>query len=191
MKIYKDLYWLIISPKTLFHAWEIFKSDKRNKPDVAMFEINIEKNIFDLYRDLKNKNYKHGPYVGFWIHDPKLRHIHKATVRDRVLHHAVFMVLNPIFEPTFINNSFSCRVGKGTHKGVRTATEILRKVSRNNTIPCYALKCDIKKFFDSVDHTILFEIIRKKIVDKVTLFLLEEIIESYSSSGIRRERERE
>ncbi|MEK7390855.1 MAG: RNA-dependent DNA polymerase, partial [Patescibacteria group bacterium] len=118
MKIYRDLHWLIISPQALFRAWEIFKSDKHNKADVAEFEVNLEQNIFDLYRDLKNRTYRHGGYKGFWIHDPKLRRIHKASVRDRVLHHAVFKVLNPIFEPTFIPTSFSCRLGKGTHKGI-------------------------------------------------------------------------
>ena len=163
MKIYKDLYWLIISPKTLFRAWEVFKADKRNKPDVIVFELDLERNIFDLYRDLKNGTYKHEPYKGFWIHDPKLRRIHKATVRDRVLHHAIFSVLNPIFEPTFIPNSFSCRIGKGTHKGMKKIAEMIRAVSKNNTSQCYALKCDIKKFFDSVDHDILIGILEKEL----------------------------
>ena len=81
----------------MFRAWDVFKSDKKNKLDVMDFELELERNIFDLYRDLKNGIYKHGPYKGFWIHDPKLRRIHKATVRDRVLHHAIFSVLNPIF----------------------------------------------------------------------------------------------
>jgi len=190
MKIYKDLYWSIISPQTLFHAWEIFKSDKRNKPDVAAFELDMERNIFDIYRDLKNGTYKHGPYKGFWIHDPKLRRIHKATVRDRVLHHAVFYVLKRIFEPTYINDSYSCRVGKGTHKGVEKAADMIRKASKNNMRPCYVLKCDVRKFFDSVDHIILLSIIRRKIKDIKTLRLIEEIVESYTSDvgAFKRER---
>ena len=182
MKIYKDLYWLIISPSTLFRAWNVFKEDKKNKLDVIDFELELEKNIFDLYRDLKNGTYKHGPYKGFWIHDPKLRRIHKATVRDRVLHHAIFSVLNPIFEPTFIPNSFSCRIGKGTHKGMKKVAEMLRTVSQNNTRQCYALKCDIRKFFDSVDHDILIKILSKKIKDENVMILMEEIIESYVAS---------
>jgi len=192
MKIYKDLYWSIISPQTLFRAWEIFKSDKRNKPDVAEFELNLEQNIFDLYRDLKKETYKHGQYKGFWIHDPKLRRIHKATVQDRVLHHAIFHVLNRIFEPTFINDSYSCRVGKGTHKGMEKVADMIRAVSKNNTHPCYALKCDVKKFFDSVDHIILTSILRRKIKDIKTMRLMEEIVGSYTSDVrvFTRERER-
>lgn len=182
MKIFKDLYWLIISPQTLFHSWNVFKEDKKNKPDVIAFEFDLEKNIFDLYRDLKNETYKHGAYKGFWIHDPKLRRIHKATVRDRVLHHAIFRVLNPIFEPTFTSNSFSCRVGKGTHKGMKKVAEMLRTVSQNNTRECYALKCDIRKFFDSVDHDILIRILDKRIKDKKVMDLVREIIDSFVAS---------
>lgn len=181
MKIYKDLYWSIISPETLFRAWEIFKSDKRNKPDVVAFELELEQNIFNLYRDLKNRTYKHGQYKGFWIHDPKLRHIHKATVRDRVLHHAIFSVLNSIFEPTFINDSYSCRVGKGTHKGTRKAEGMIRAVSKNNTHQCYVLKCDVRKFFDSVDHITFLSILKRKIKDIKTVRLIEEIVGSYTS----------
>lgn len=182
MKIFKDLYWLIISPQTLFHSWNVFKEDKKNKPDVIAFEFDLEKNIFDLYRDLKNGTYKHGAYKGFWIHDPKLRRIHKATVRDRVLHHAIFRVLNPIFEPTFIPNSFSCRIGKGTHKGMKKVAEMLRAVSQNNTRECYALKCDIRKFFDSVDHDTLIRIISKRIKDKKVMILIKEVVESFTAS---------
>jgi len=182
MKIYKDLYWFIISPQTLFHAWDIFKSDKRSRPDVVNFELNLEKNIFNLYRCLKNKTYTHGPYRGFWIHDPKVRRVHKATVVDRVLHHAIFQILNPIFEPTFIAFSFSCRVGKGTHKGVDATRGMLQKESRNNTRQCYVLKCDIRKFFDSIDHRILLSILERRIRDPDTVWLLRNIIGSYESN---------
>ncbi len=193
MKIYKDLYWSIISPSTLFRSWNVFKLDKRNKPDVAIFEHDLERNIFDLYRSLKNGTYKHGPYKGFLIHDPKLRRIHKAIVRNRVLHHAVFAVLDRIFEPTFINDSYSCRVGKGTHKGMKKVVGMIRAVSKNYTHPCYALKCDIRKFFDTVDHSILISILQRKIKDSKAMWLIEEIIASYTSdtSALTRERERE
>jgi len=182
MKIYKNLFWLIISPQALFKAWEVFKSDKRNKPDVIEFEMDIEKHIFGLYRDLKQDMYHHGPYKGFWIHDPKVRRIHKATVRDRVLHHAVFKALNPIFEPTFIPNSFSCRIGKGTHKGMQKVAQMIRAVSRNNTRPCYALKCDVRKFFDSIDHNTLLSILEKRIKDKKVMHLMREVVGSFDAS---------
>jgi RNA-directed DNA polymerase len=174
----------------LFRAWEAFKSDKRNKPDVAEFERNLECNIFGLYRELKGGAYTHGVYKRFWIHDPKRRRIHKATVRDRILHHAVFRILNPIFEPTFIQTSFSCRVGKGTHRGVDYLAEAIRTVSRNYTRRCFILKCDIRKFFDSIDHVTLIEILERRIKDTKVRRLLKEIVGSYSN-GYERERERE
>lgn len=158
-----------------------FKKGKQGKSDVQRFEWNLEENIFKLHRDLKDKIYKHGDYQGFYIRDPKQRHIHKATVRDRILHHAVFAVLNPIFEPTFIPNSLSCRIGKGTHKGIDILNKTLRQISSNGFKPCFVLKCDVKKFFETVDHSILSNIIRKRIKDTDALWLLEEIIESFIS----------
>ncbi len=171
-----------MSAENLFAAWEVFKNDKRNKPDVAEFEQKVEQHIFQLRRDLRDKTYKHGPYYGFWIHDPKRRRIHKATVRDRVLHHAIYKILNPIFEETFIPTSFSCRVGKGTHKGVESVSEMLRAESKNGTRGCWVLKCDIRKFFDSVDHSILLGILTRRIRDDDARRLLREIVGSYSTA---------
>lgn len=190
MKVYKNLFDSIISTENLFLAWDIFKRDKRNKPDVALFEQHVESELFTLSRELRNKTYQHGAYSGFWIRDPKVRHIHKALVRDRVLHHAIFNIVNPLFEPTFIPSSFSCRIGKGTHKGVAYLARTLRVVSRNNTRPCFALKCDVRKFFDSVDHQILLAILEKRIQDPDTLWLLENVINSHAAGLRERERER-
>lgn len=98
-----------------------------------------------------------------------------------MLHHAVFSVISPIFEPSFISNSLSCRIGKGTHKGIDILEKMLVKTSGNTFKPCFALKCDIRKFFETVDHRILINIISRKIKDKDALWLLEEIVESFSS----------
>ncbi len=181
MKTYKNLFEKIISLENLFAAWDKFKSDKQNKQDVQLFEWQLEQNIFQLHRELKTKQYKHSPYASFWIQDPKQRHIHKAAVRDRVLHHAIFTILNPLFEESFISHSFSCRIDKGTHKGIKTLKDIARRVSGNTRKPCFALKCDIKKFFDTIDHDVLFAIFAKKIKDFDTMWLLREIIESFFS----------
>lgn len=181
MKIYKNIYERIISLENLFSAWDAFKSDKRNRIDVQEFEWRLEENIFALHRDLCTKQYRHGPYSGFWIKDPKPRHIHKATVRDRILHHAIFTVLNPIFEPTFIAQSFSCRVGKGTHKGIKALANIICKISGNGHKKSFALKCDVKKFFDTIDHRVLLHILGKRIKDADTMWLLSEIIESFAT----------
>ncbi len=181
MKIYKNVFENIISLENLFLAWDKFKSDKQKKRDVELFEWHLEENIFKLHRDLKYHRYKHEAYTSFYIHDPKQRHIHKATVRDRVLHHAIFVVLNSIFEPTFISNSFSCRVNKGTHKGIDILDKTIRQVSSNSFKPCFVLKCDIKKFFETIDHGILLNIIGKRIKDNNAMWLLEETIESLTS----------
>ncbi|MCX6722073.1 MAG: reverse transcriptase/maturase family protein [Candidatus Staskawiczbacteria bacterium] len=182
MKIYKNLFNEIISAENLFSAWDKFKNGKRNKRDVQLFEWNLEENIFKLQRDLKNKMYKHGDYHSFNIKDPKPRNIHKAQVRDRILHHAVFKILNPIFEAGFCSASFSCRVGYGTHKGVEYLQNILRKASKNGEVPCFALKCDIKKFFDTMDHNVLLNILKRKIKDDDTAWLLDNIISSFFSN---------
>lgn len=181
MKVYKNLFQQIVSSENFFAAWDEFRVDKRRKKDVQAFEFKLEQNIFQLHRDLATKQYKHQAYMGFYIRDPKVRHIHKATVRDRILHHAVFRILNPVFEQTFIANSFSCRVGKGTHKGVLAAESMIRKESRNYTMPCYALKCDVRKFFGSIDHEILLAILKKRIVDPDTMWLMEQIVRSFSA----------
>jgi len=192
MKIYTDIFGQITSLENLFLSWDEFKKDKQKRKDVLAFEWKLEENIFSLYRDLKYHRYKHDVYTSFYIHDPKQRKIHKATVRDRVLHHAIFRILNPIFEPTFISHSFSCQIGKGTHKGINALKKMMVGVSNNNRKSCFALKCDIKKFFGSVDHEILLAIIKKRIKDTKALWLIEEIISSFfAEDKFEREKERE
>ena len=181
MKIINNIFFRIASLENLFSAWKKFVKDKQKKTDVQRFEFKLEQNLFQLHRELMSKRYQHGPYTDFYIRDPKVRHIHKALVRDRVLHHAVFQVLNPFYESTFIPNSFSCRIGKGTHKGVLALETMARKVSRNYTRPCFALKCDVRKFFDSVDHGVLLTILGRKVIDPNTMWLLRGIVGSYSS----------
>ncbi len=173
----------IISLENLFSAWREFRRGKRGKCDVQNFECHLEDNIFSLRQELENRTYRHGQYEQFNIFDPKFRVIHKAMVRDRLAHHAVYRVLNPVFERSFIFDSYSCRVGKGTHKAVDRLEQFARKVSQNYSGPCWALKCDIKKFFASVDHKILFKIIARRISDLRALRLLGEIIKSYPNGG--------
>ncbi len=183
LKTFLHLYKEITSLDNLFQAWEEFKKDKRKKIDVGSFERHLEDNIFELHQALENKTYRHSYYSGFYIRDPKVRHIHKAVVKDRIVHHALFKILNPIFEPSFISSSFSCRKGYGTHKGFKRLVIYARKVSKNYTQDCWALKCDIRKFFDSVDHYVLLSFLKEKIKDPDTIWLLEEIIQSFEAKG--------
>jgi len=161
-------------------AWREFRKGKRSKPDVQEFEFNLEDNLFQLHHELKTKTYQHSHYTPFNICDPKPRKIHKAIVKDRVLHHAVFRILYSIFDKTFIYDSYSCRLEKGTHKAVNRLEKFKRKSSRNNSKSIFTLKCDIKKFFDSVDQDIMLKIIQRKIQDKNAIWLVEKIIRSFS-----------
>lgn len=182
----------IISLDNIFAAWRGFRRGKRGKPDVQRFERHLEDNLFTLHHALQAKAYHHGSYERFHVFDPKHRIIHKAEVRDRVVHHAAYRVLAPFFDRSFIFDSYSCRIDKGTHAAVDRLEQFARKVSRNYTGPCFALKCDIRKFFDSIDHQILMNMIRRRISDPNTLWLLQEIIKSYPyQDNLSRERERE
>lgn len=166
----------------LFQAWSEFRRGKGKKRDVQVFERNLEDNLFRLQENLKNKTYRHGGYQEFYVHDPKRRHIHKAEVADRVVHHLLYKFLYEVFDPIFIHDSYSCRIDKGTHKAVLRLEKFTRKVSRNYTTECWALKCDIKKFFASADHEILKELLKRRIKDKDILWLLSQVIDSFRST---------
>ena len=166
----------------MFSAWKEFKKGKTSKPDVQEFEFNLENNLFQIHKELKSKKYEHGKYTSFYVKDPKLRHIHKATVKDRIIHHAIFRVLYPISDKGFIYDSYSCRIGKGAHIAVNRLEDFIRKLSKNNRKTVYVLKCDVKKFFDSVDKTILLTIIKNKIGDEDAIWLVSKILDSFSKS---------
>lgn len=139
-------------------------------------------NLASLHNDLKSKTYQHADYEAFRISDPKPRSIHKASVRDRLLHRSLYRILYPFFDRTFIHDSYSCRFGKGTHKALNRFQSLAYQISRNHTETAWMLKCDIKKFFASIDHNILIEIIKDYISDTDTLFLLSKIIRSFHST---------
>lgn len=141
--------------------------------------IHLINNILKLHRELTDKTYRHGPYRAFKINDPKPRDIHKATVRDRLLHHAIYRVLYPYFDPKFIFDSFSCRRVKGTHRAINRFREYGRIVSHNHTRTVWVLKCDIKKFFANINHEILDNILKRRIGDNNTVRLLSKIIGSF------------
>lgn len=179
MKVHHSIFVDLVSPEHLFGAWEEFRKGKRSRPDVQEFEWRLEENILSLHRDLASGEYRHGPYSAFTICDPKQRPIHKAAVRDRIVHHAIFAMLSPVFDPAFIAHSFSCRTGKGTHRAVDALERMLWQVSRNQTQPCFVLKCDVHQFFASVDHALLLSILGSKIKDQRVMELLAEVVDSF------------
>ncbi len=171
----------IISLENFLAAWDEFILGKRNKQDVREFARNLMDNISALCDELKSGAYKHGGYYAFSICDPKPRQIHKASVRDRLLHHAIHRIFYPFFEKTFIADSFSCRNNKGTHKAINRFRSFVYRVSRNNIKTCWVLKCDIKKFFANIDHQILSGILQSYIFDQKILWLLNQVIQSFRS----------
>ena len=177
-----DIFERIISLENLFQAWREFKRGKTNKLEIQEFVLNLENRIFQLHAELKNETYIHSAYTAFYVNDPKPRHIHKASVRDRLLHHAIFRVLYPIFDSRFIHDSYSCRVSKGTHRAVNRLKKFLIQASQNDSRLIYALKCDVKKFFDSIDQEILQKLIQLRVHDEDTLGLVGQVIGSFEKS---------
>lgn len=169
----------IISIENLLISWQEFLLGKRKKKDVAEFSADLMDNILELRQDLVEKTYKHGDYEAFVINDPKTRIIHKPLVRDRLLHHAIHRILYPYFEKKFIYDSYSCRVDKGTHRAIDRLRHFGRKVSRNDTRTAWVLKCDVRKFFASIDHGVLKNILGKYIEDSKILRLLSQVIDSF------------
>lgn len=174
----------IISLENLLEAWQEFLVGKTKKKDVQVFAARLMDNIFSLRRDLLYHDYRPGAYQAFKISDPKSRNIHKASVRDRLLHHAIYRQLYPFFDRTFIADSYSCRLNKGTHRAINQFQKYFYKVSRNNIRDCWVLKGDIRKFFASVDQKILLQILKEHTPDKNIIDLLEKIISSFNSGKI-------
>lgn len=173
----------LTSIENLFQAWDEFKKGKRKRKDVQVFERNLEDNLFNLHFQLKKKIYQHGKYQTFYVYDPKKRHIHKASVEDRIIHHLLYKYLYNLFNKSFIFDSYSCRLDKGTHKAIKRLEKFTRIVSKNYTKPCWALKLDIKKFFASIDHDILIGLLEKKIKDKDILWLFTQVIHSFQTAS--------
>ena len=177
-------YYDIISLENLYLAWAEFIPNKKYKKDIAEFSLNLSKNIFELHDDLKNKTYGHSSYTAFSINDPKPRDIHKAIVRDRLLHHAVYQVLYPYFDKKFIYDSYSCRYLKGTHRALDRFKHFYQKASLSNHRTCWVLKCDVRKFFASIDQSILMNIIKRHISDGDIIYLINDVVASFYSTEI-------
>lgn len=171
----------LIGLENIFQSWKEFRNGKHNRKDVQFFERFLEDNLFLLHEELANQKYQHGKYEIFHIHDPKHRIISKATVRDRIVHQLVFKKLYEIFDAGFIFHSYSSRKNKGTHVAVKNLSRCLRRESGNYTRPVFALKCDIRKFFQSINQRKLLQLIECKIEDKRFMQLIEEVVSSFSA----------
>lgn len=170
MKRHGNLWQKVISFESLLHAAEQACKGKRFRPDVAAFHFNLEHELWKLHEELSRKAYRPGAYRSFFICEPKPRKISAAPYRDRVVHHSLVNVLEPIYERTFIHDSYACRKGKGTHAGAKRCQEFARRFR-------YVLKADIQKFFPSLDLEILKSLVARKIKDPDVLWLVGQIID--------------
>ncbi len=169
-----QLYDRVCSFENLWLASRNARKGKRLKPQVVDFEFNLEANLFRLQEELKNERYAFGGYRQFTIHEPKERIISAAPYSDRVVHHALCNVIEPILDRAMIYDSYACRVNKGSHRAIERAHHFLRGSA-------WVLKLDMKKYFFSVDHEILKRDLSRKIGDAKVMKLVSEILRTYNS----------
>jgi RNA-directed DNA polymerase len=171
MKRYGNLWQQLVSFENIFLAFSKAVKGKGTKPYVLEFMQNFEHNILALQEALINKIYQPGDYTAFFIYEPKKRMISAAPFEDRIVHHCLINVIGPVFEATFVSQSYANQVDKGTHRAIRDVQNAMR-------LQRYVLHCDIKKYFPSIDHEILKNLIRSKIKDPDVLWLIDLIIDS-------------
>ncbi len=181
MKPYRNLWQELCSNENLQLAFRKARKHKTLKPYVIEFEKTLEENIALLRTELLLHSYRPKPLETFILRDPKTRKISKSDFRDRVVHHAICNIIEPIFEKTFIHDSYANRIGKGTLKAIERFDHFQRKISKNNTTKCFALKADIKHYFERVDHNILIKIIEKRIKDKKVIWLIKQILKNHQT----------
>ena len=176
MRRRKHLFEKIVSFENLLKAARLAQRGKRFKTATARFNFHLERELWRLQEELKEGTYEPGAYRHFTIYEPKKRLISAAPYRDRVVHHALHNVLEPIFDPTFIHDSYATRKGKGSH----AAIDRFQKFARINP---YVLKCDIRKYFPSIDREILLALIERKVACPETLRLIKTNLESFDVYG--------
>lgn len=170
-----NLYEKVCSIDNLILAESKARKGKSKQYGVQLFDKNTEENLLLLHHILKNRTYKTSKYATFKVFEPKERLVFKLPYYpDRITHHAIMNILEPIFVGMFTNDSYSCIKGKGIH----AAANAVKKALKDKENTTYCLKLDITKFYPSIDHNILKQILRRKIKDKDLLWLLDEIIES-------------
>ena len=170
MKRAGHLFEHVASFAALHRAAYMAARGKRGKPATAAFLFNLEPEVLALKRELRDKTYRPRPYRTFSVADPKPRTISAADFRDRVVHHALCSVLEPIFERAAIFDSYACRTGKGSHAAVLRAQAFCRRQR-------YFLKLDVRKFFETADHSVLKALVRRSVKDPDVLWLVDTIID--------------
>jgi RNA-directed DNA polymerase len=168
---HNDLFGRIASFQVLHAAARRAIKGKRKKPGAASFFANLERELLALERQLRDGSYRPGRYVAFEVNEPKKRIVSAAPFRDRVVHHALCAVVEPIFERGFIDHSFANRIGKGTHRAIA----VYERYRERNA---HVLRCDIFRYFPAIDHAILKSAFRRRIACRPTLALLDLIVDA-------------
>lgn len=169
MKTYRHLFPQLTALETLYTAFRKARRGKRHRPEVAEFEYDLEDNLLRLQEDLAASTYRPGSYHHFYVRERKLRLISAAPFRDRVVHHALCAVTDPIWEARFIHDTYACRPGKGTHRAVDRAQHFAR--GRR-----YVLQGDVHQFFPAIDLAILRHMLARRIADPDVLWLIDLIL---------------
>lgn len=180
MKIHKNLYQELCSEENIALAFKKARKRKTLKPYVIQFEKNLEENLSLLRQELLKESYQPKPLKTFIVREPKTRKIRKSYFTDRIVHHAICNILEPIFDKTFIYDSFANRKGKGTLNAIKRLDSFKLKVSKNNTRKCYVLKADVSHYFDEVKHEVLISILRRKIMDEKLIVLINKVLKNHS-----------
>lgn len=175
MQSIKNLYEKIYDFENIYKAWEEARKGKRYRDDVLIFNQNYEEHLIDIQNQLIYETYEVGRYHTFYVYEPKKRLIMSLPFKDRIVQWAIYRQLFPLYENTFINDSYACRRGKGTHKAAYKLQYWLRQTDRKPE-RYYYLKMDISKYFYRVDHEILLKVLAKRIKDERLLRLLAKII---------------
>ena len=170
MKRVGYLFERITSFENLMKAAKKSMRGKRHKRSAATFFFRMENDVIRISQELESGTYKPGPYDQFEIREPKVRKICSSTFRDRVVHHAVCNVIEPYIERRLIADTYACRPGMGTHKALHRAQHYTKRYR-------YFLKCDIRKYFESVDHGVLKALFRRLFKDAKLLLLLDQIVD--------------
>ena len=181
-KTFNSIWEKIISFENLYYAYKQARRSKRFQSEVLEFSFRLEENLIILQNELMWKTWEPSSWREFKVYDPKPRQINAPAFRDRVVHHALCRIIEPLFEPRFIYDSYACRVGKGTHAAMYRVRDFLRRIKRNHS-KVYILKADISQYFPSVDHERLKKIIRRTIRDKNVLWLIDTIIDYGGEDG--------
>jgi len=176
-----NLYIKLCSYENLLQAFQNARKGKTTKEYVVAFEQNLDKNLQQLQSELLFHFYKPKPLETFILRDPKTRKISKSDFRDRIVHHALYLVIGELFEKTFIFDSYANRKTKGTLKAILQFGKYEKKISQNFTLPAYVLKADIRQYFDTVSHQHLLSVIQKKISDPRVLWLIKTILANYKT----------